>query len=50
MCKVAGGGLVVVLGSAAMFADEWLDKDDNSKLMELFFKWCRPVCAGSMYK
>ena len=49
VCKVAGGGMVLVLGAAAMFADEWLDKDDNSKLMEAIFKWCRPVSLACSY-
>ncbi len=41
-----GGGRLLVLGSAAVFDDTWLDKEDNSRLMEFVFRWLRPVSWG----
>jgi hypothetical protein len=45
-CWQAGGGLggkLMVLGSASIFADQWLDKEDNSRFMDFVFKWLKPV-------
>lgn len=28
-----------MIGSAAMFDDAWLDKEDNAKLLEFLFSW-----------
>lgn len=36
-----GEGKVCVLGSVQMFADDWLDKEENSRLLEALFKWLR---------
>ena len=33
----------MVLGSASMFEDQWLDKEDNSRFMDYVFKWLKPV-------
>jgi hypothetical protein len=48
-CWSAGGpgGKLLVLGAADLFEDGWLDKEDNSRLMEWCFKWLRPV-RGAM--
>mmetsp|Transcript_15855 Transcript_15855/g.21833 ORF Transcript_15855/g.21833 Transcript_15855/m.21833 type:complete len:532 (+) Transcript_15855:41-1636(+) len=37
----AGGqrGRLVVLGSAELFGDDWLDKEENAKLADLLFFW-----------
>lgn len=32
-------GRLVVMGSAQCFTDEWLDKEENSKLQEILFRW-----------
>lgn len=47
-----GGGRLAVLGSAAMFDDEWLGREDNTPLLDflvgcLFFAECTDVwsCA-----
>ncbi|KAG1674864.1 hypothetical protein FOA52_015254 [Chlamydomonas sp. UWO 241] len=37
-----GAGKICVLGSAAMFDDKWIDKEENSKVMDFVFKWLRP--------
>jgi intraflagellar transport protein 52 len=34
-----------VLGSVQLFDDRYLDKEENSKLMDFVFKWLRPVSA-----
>lgn len=39
----SGGGRLLVLGSARMFDDRWLDKEENARLMDWVFKWLRPV-------
>lgn len=36
------GGRIAVFGSVSMFDDKWLDKEENSKLMDFVFKWARP--------
>eukprot|EP00803_Ostreobium_quekettii_P007548 evm.model.scf_2008.2 EVM.evm.TU.scf_2008.2 scf_2008:8770-11280(+) len=37
-----GTGKLAVLGSAKIFDDKWIDKEDNSKLMDFFFRWLKP--------
>ncbi|KAE9010846.1 Intraflagellar transport protein 52 [Phytophthora fragariae] len=32
-------GRLVVFGSAQCFVDEWIDKEENSKLQEIIFRW-----------
>ena len=34
-----GGGKLAVFGSAHMFSDGYLDKEDNSRLQEVVFTW-----------
>jgi intraflagellar transport protein 52 len=34
-----GAGRIAVIGSADMFADDWLDKEDNWKICEVLVKW-----------
>jgi len=36
-----------VLGSVQLFDDKYIDKEENSKLVDFIFKWLRPVsiCA-----
>lgn len=34
---------MAVLGSAALFEDAWLDKEENAKLMDTVFRWLLPV-------
>ncbi|XP_024390524.1 uncharacterized protein [Physcomitrium patens] len=38
-CGARKLGKVAVIGSAAMFDDAWLDKEDNAKLLEFLFSW-----------
>lgn len=38
----AGQGRIAVIGSVSMFDDKWIDKEENSKVMEFVFKWLRP--------
>lgn len=38
----AGQGRIAVLGSVSMFDDKWIDKEENSKVMDFVFKWLRP--------
>ena len=35
-------GRLLVLGSAKIFDDDWLPKEDNSKLLEILMKWMVP--------
>jgi len=37
-----GSGRICVLGSVQLFDDKYLDKEENSKLMDFVFKWLRP--------
>lgn len=39
----AGFGKIAVLGSVLMWDDKWIDKEENSKLMEFMFKFLKPV-------
>jgi intraflagellar transport protein 52 len=36
-------GRIAVVGSVSMFDDKWIDKEENSKVMDFLFKWLRPV-------
>lgn len=39
-CPVQSGqGKLVVMGSAHVFSDQYLDKEENSKLQEVVFRW-----------
>lgn len=35
----SGLGKLVVMGSAHIFSDQYLDKEENSKLQEVVFRW-----------
>lgn len=35
-------GRIAVVGSVSMFDDKWIDKEENSKVMDFLFKWLRP--------
>ena len=37
--KQKKGGRVVVFGSAGIFADDWIDKEENGLLADVVFKW-----------
>ncbi len=37
--SAADQGRIAVLGSLHLFEDNWLDKEENSKLQEVIFKW-----------
>jgi hypothetical protein len=41
-----GMGRIAVLGSVQVFDDKWIDKEENSKLLDFVFKFLRPVSAG----
>lgn len=43
-----GRGRLVVLGSVDMFADEWLEKEENVKLCDLLFAWLLNECELDM--
>jgi intraflagellar transport protein 52 len=38
-----GYGRIAVLGSCAIFDDKWLDKEENSKVMDFMFRFLKPV-------
>ena len=40
-----GAGKLAVLGSAEMFDDAWLDREDNARVMDWVFRWLRRVRA-----
>ncbi|KAI4877681.1 hypothetical protein NFI96_021207 [Prochilodus magdalenae] len=37
--QVANAGKLAVLGSCHMFSDQYLDKEENSKIMDVVFQW-----------
>ncbi|XP_036415937.1 intraflagellar transport protein 52 homolog [Colossoma macropomum] len=37
--QVANAGRLAVLGSCHMFSDQYLDKEENSKIMDVVFQW-----------
>ena len=40
VCHVQSGlGKLVVMGSAHMFSDQYIDKEENNKLQEVIFRW-----------
>lgn len=41
-----GSGRIAVLGSVQMFDDKFIDKEENSKLVDFIFKWLKPVRSG----
>ena len=40
-----GDGRVAVLGSGTMADDEWLDREDNAKIMDFVLRWLCPAPA-----
>jgi len=40
-------GRVLVVGSAQLFGDEWLDKEENGKLADVFFRWLAQGTSGT---
>ena len=38
-----GAGRIAVLGSVQLFDDKYIDKEENSKLVDFIFKWLKPV-------
>lgn len=47
MWTAEGQGRIAVFGSVSMFDDKYIDKEENSKLMDFVFKWLRPVRGGA---
>lgn len=47
--KGEGRGKVCVLGSGRMADDEWLDKEDNAKVLDFFLRWLSPGSDLSLY-
>ena len=41
-----GDGRVAVLGSGQMADDEWLDREDNAKIMDFTLRWLSPDSGG----
>lgn len=41
-------GRLVVLGSVDLFADDWLEKEENAKLADLLFGWLLGECDLDM--
>ena len=44
-----GDGRVAVLGSGQMADDEWLDREDNAKIMDFVLRWLSPGSDLSLY-
>jgi|TARA_B110000090_G_scaffold206412_1_gene255809 intraflagellar transport protein 52 len=44
--KVKGSGKIAVIGSSSIFADDWLLKEENSKLQEALFGWLLNTDGG----
>ena len=42
-----GFGRIAVVGSCMMFDDKWLDKEENSKVLDFLFKFLKPVRRGA---
>jgi hypothetical protein len=43
-----GAGKICVMGSGLMFADEWIGKEENDKLLDFVVRWLTPgskVCV-----
>jgi intraflagellar transport protein 52 len=45
-----GAGRVAVLGSGAMADDEWLDREDNAKVLDFFLRWLCPDSSLALYQ
>ena len=51
--KAGGGGeagRICVLGSALLFDDAWIEKEDNARLAEFVFEWLRPGSGVKLYE
>lgn len=46
---MGGSGKIAVVGSVAMFDDKWIDKEENSKVMDFLLKWLRPVRGRAVW-
>jgi len=44
-----GSGRVAVLGSGRMADDEWLDKEDNAKILDFVLRWLSPDSQLKLY-
>jgi intraflagellar transport protein 52 len=44
-----GSGRVAVLGSGRMADDEWLDKEDNAKILDFVLRWLSPGSQLRLY-
>lgn len=44
-----GSGRIAVLGSGAVFEDQWLDKEDNNRIMDFMFRWLSPGSRITLY-
>ena len=44
-----GRGKVCVLGSGRMADDEWLDREDNAKVLDFFLRWLSPGSDLQLY-
>eukprot|EP00191_Tetraselmis_sp_GSL018_P015353 CAMPEP_0177593220 /NCGR_PEP_ID=MMETSP0419_2-20121207/9015_1 /TAXON_ID=582737 /ORGANISM="Tetraselmis sp., Strain GSL018" /LENGTH=499 /DNA_ID=CAMNT_0019084215 /DNA_START=322 /DNA_END=1817 /DNA_ORIENTATION=- len=42
-------GRLVVMGSARVFEDKWLDKEENSRLMDFIFKFLKPASSVKLH-
>mmetsp|Transcript_15415 Transcript_15415/g.21262 ORF Transcript_15415/g.21262 Transcript_15415/m.21262 type:complete len:474 (+) Transcript_15415:247-1668(+) len=43
------GGRIAVLGSALIFEDSWISKEENDKLMEFMMRWLTPGSRIQLY-
>ena len=48
--KGEGRGKVAVLGSGRMADDEWLDREDNAKVLDFFLRWLSPGSDLRLYE
>lgn len=47
MCEARKGrGRLLVVGSAQMFADDWITKEENTKLLDIFMSWVTNGLVG----
>eukprot|EP00232_Nephroselmis_pyriformis_P030578 CAMPEP_0182873168 /NCGR_PEP_ID=MMETSP0034_2-20130328/12154_1 /TAXON_ID=156128 /ORGANISM="Nephroselmis pyriformis, Strain CCMP717" /LENGTH=498 /DNA_ID=CAMNT_0025005799 /DNA_START=149 /DNA_END=1645 /DNA_ORIENTATION=- len=44
-----GAGRLAVVGSAEIFEDAWLDKEENNKLMDFLFRWLKRDSKIELY-
>jgi len=49
-CHRGGKGRLAVVGSAKVFDDEWLNKEDNARLADVIFKYLVPSEGVSMHE